>query len=152
MSEQKSKFALVLDSNADEANKRPNLKGEFQIAGEAAATRLALWSGTDKNGRFYARGNATPPSLIAAATATVNDDAPKPAALDLNVGEVALFANTKATADNKQPTVYGFARRADGYIRLAGWDRGGSITGTAEPYRPEPEEKKPTPQARHTKG
>ncbi len=136
MSEEKSKFALVLDGNADAVNRRPNLKGEFQLAGEAAGTRLAMWSGTDKNGRFYARGNATAPSVIAAATTTANADAPKPSALDLNVGEVVLFANTKATAENKQPTVYGFARRAEGYVRLAGWDRGGSITGTAEPYRP----------------
>ena len=137
----KSKFAIVRDGGATEVNRRPNLTGEFKLAGEEASTTLAYWGGkSPKTGRFYARGKATPSSIIASMTADVANDAPAPKGIDLKVGESVLFENPKATPENKQPHVYGYARRAEGFVRLAGWDRGGAITGTAEPYRPQANE------------
>lgn len=133
----KSKFALVLDAGATEINRRPNLTGEFKLAGEEASTALALWGGkSPKTGKFYARGKAKAASIIGSLTADVAD-VQGPKGIDLKVGEAVLFGNPKADSLNRQPDVYGYARRATGFVRLAGWDRGGAITGTAEPYRPQ---------------
>ncbi|MFA5957813.1 hypothetical protein [Hyphomicrobium sp.] len=138
MTEQ-SKFVLTYDRSATAVNQRPNLKGEYQLAGEETTTKLALWGGTQKNsGLLYAKGQATPESISDAlrASKSQSENVDLPPNLDLKVGEAVLFENEKSTKENRQPKFYGYAREATRVVRLAGWERGNIITGNAEPYRP----------------
>ena len=137
MTEQ-SKFLLTFDRSANEVNRRPNLKGEYKLAGEEVGGALALWGGESKKGALFARGQATPQAISDALRAGKNqaDNLKRPPNLDLKVGEAVLFENEKATSENRQPKFYGYAREADRYVRFAGWERGNIITGSAEPYRP----------------
>lgn len=138
MTEQ-SKFVLTYDRSANDVNRRPHLKGEYKLAGEEATTTLALWGGEQKNnGLLYAKGQATPQSVSDAlrASKSQTENVEAPPNLDLKVGEAVLFENEKATKENRQPKFYGYAREASRYVRLAAWERGNIITGSAEPYRP----------------
>ena len=135
---EKSTFVLRFDDSATAANQRPNLKGEYQLAGdEAVKHELSLWGGVGQNGKLYARGKATPANAgdaIRAGTAATNAEGPPN--IDLKTGEAVLFENPKATPENKQPKYFGYAREASQYVKLTGWEHGRVITGTAEPYRP----------------
>ena len=133
-----SKFVAFLDTTATPVNRRPNLKGEYRLAGEATTYKLALWGGvSDKTKKLYARGTATPEGVSAAIRAIAPAETViGPKGVDLNVGEAVLFENPDATADNKQPKFRGYAREADRFVRLAGWERGNMIAGSVEPYRP----------------
>lgn len=137
MTEQ-SKFVLTFDRSATEVNRRPNLKGEYKLAGEETGSTLALWGGESKKGALFARGQATPQAISDALRASKGqvENLEGPPNLDLKVGEAVLFENEKATAENRQPKFYGYAREAARYVRFAGWERGNVITGSAEPYRP----------------
>ncbi len=138
MSEQ-SKFVLSFDRSANEVNRRPHLKGEYRLAGETTLTNLALWGGAGKQkGLLYARGQATPETVSDALRASKeqSEGVEAPPYLELKVGEAVLFENEKATRENRQPKFYGYAREPQRYVRLAGWERGNVITGSAEPYRP----------------
>jgi len=147
-----SKFVLAFDNSATDVNRRPNLKGEYRLAGEATLNRVALWGGvSEKTGKLYARGKANPDGVSEAIRASATaQDVIAPANIDLKVGEAVLFENPNATADNKQPTFFGYAREGSSvtapqgrYVRLAGWQHGSTITGTAEPYRPATAESEP---------
>ncbi len=137
MTEQ-SKFVLFHDKAATEINQRPNLTGEYRLAGDEVSSRLALWAGSDKNGKLYARGKTEPESVSAAlrAKTDASEEVVMPKGLDLKAGEAVLFENVNATSENKQPKFYGYAREAARVVRFAGWERGNAIMGTAEPYRP----------------
>lgn len=140
---QKSKFVLQLDDGADEANRRPNLKGEFAVVDGPAAT-IALWSKVGKEtGRRFLSGTVQAKSAVQALTAEAGEQ-PAPKSIKLKVGQaIAFYADpAKAKADGKPaPAIYGYARTTSGYVKLAGWDRGnGLIAGTAEPYRPSSDE------------
>lgn len=136
----KSKFVLFLDSAADQVNRRPLLTGEYRLAGETTTSRLAYWAGqSEATGKLYARGKATPADITQAMKAqTGAQDIEGPTGIDLKVGETVIFENAKATPDNKQPHFFGYTREATRYVRHAGWNRGGTITGTSEPFRPAP--------------
>ncbi|MFA5957085.1 hypothetical protein [Hyphomicrobium sp.] len=137
MAEQ-SKFILTFDKSANEVNRRPNLRGLFKLAGEEVSRSIALWGGTSKSGMLYARGQVSPEGISDAIRAGKNQgaDVPAPPNVELKVGEAVLFENDKASTENRQPKFFGYAREADRYVRLAGWERGNIITGSAEPYRP----------------
>ena len=132
-----STFNLLFDSSADEVNRRPHLKGEYSLPGETPQD-LALWAGTDANGRLYARGKATPQSFTQAirARTKTTQEIEAPPKIDLKVGEAVIFQNPNATAENKQPGFFGYAREPNRYVKLAGWEHGRAIVGSAEPYRP----------------
>src|SRR5690242_576576 len=102
MTEQ-SKFLLTFDRSATAVNQRPNLRGEYRLAGENVGASLALWGGESKKGALYARGQATPKAISDALRASGQSEEPAgPPNLDLKVGEAVLFENEKATAENKQ--------------------------------------------------
>ncbi len=132
-----STFNLLFDSSADEVNRRPHLKGEYSLPGETPQD-LALWAGTDTSGRLYARGKATPQSFTQAIRAKTElaQEIEAPPKIDLKVGEAVIYQNPNATAENKQPAFFGYAREPSRYVKLAGWERGRAIVGSAEPYRP----------------
>jgi hypothetical protein len=134
----KSKFVLALDSAADEVNRRPNLKGEYRLEGAEGTVELALWGNVSPStGKLYARGKATPQGVGDAIRAKAfKADVQAPKGIDLKSGEAVLFENPTATAENKQPTYYGYAREAGQFVRLSGWQKGNVIVGTAQPYRP----------------
>jgi hypothetical protein len=136
---QRARFLLHFDHSANEVNRRPNLRGEYQLAGDATTTyELSLWGGVGQNGRLYARGHASPEGIgDALRTRTAEGEVEAPPAIDLKVGEAVLFENPKATAGNRQPKYFGFAREAARYVKLSGWEHGHTIAGNAEPYRPE---------------
>lgn len=134
----KSKFVAFFDAAATPVNRRPNLTGEYRLAGSSTTNRVALWGGVSaKTGKLYARGRASPEGVSAALTAMATaTESHAPANIDLTVGEMVLFENPKATVANKQPKFFGYAREAHQYVRLAGWEHGNGIIGTAEPFRP----------------
>jgi hypothetical protein len=149
----KSKFVLFFDGSANEVNRKPMLTGEYRLAGEATTSRLAYWAGQGQNGKLYARGKATPADIAQAMRAqAAAQDVPGPEGIDLKVGETVIFENAKATAENKQPHFFGYTREAGRFVRHAGWNRGGTITGTSEPYRPAPKGAAPDDAAPGTGG
>jgi hypothetical protein len=154
-------FVLRFDDSANEVNKRPNLKGQYQVAGEVTPEHeLSLWGGVGQNNALYARGKATPASASAAIRArAAPKNAAGPPGIDLKVGEAVIFQNDKEkkiarareeldpegkalpgaiAAIRSQPDFYGYVREPNRYIKLAGWEHGRVITGTAEPWRPGP--------------
>lgn len=143
----KSKFVVFFDNTATPVNRRPNVTGEYRLAGEAATVKLAYWGGkSDKTGKLYARGKATPEGIreaIAASAAAQDIEAPP--GIDLKVGESVIFENPRATGENKQPQFFGYAREPNRYVRLAGWERGNMIAGEATPYRPGAKGQDPEP-------
>lgn len=137
MTEQ-SKFVLTFDRSANEVNRRPNLKGSYRLAGEDHGGTLSFWGGESKTGKLYARGQASPEGVSEALRASKGQatDIATPANIEIKVGEAVLFENEKSTKENRQPKFYGYVREPERYVRLAGWERGNTITGSAEPYRP----------------
>jgi hypothetical protein len=135
----KTRFLLHFDHSANEVNRRPNLRGEYQLAGDSMTKyELSLWGGVGKNGRLYARGHASPEGLGDAVRGKTGEDGIKaPPAIDLKIGEAVLFENPKATPQNRQPKYFGFAREPGRYVKLSGWEHGHTIAGNAEPYRPD---------------
>jgi hypothetical protein len=147
MAEQ-SKFVLFHDAAANETNRRPNLTGEYRLAGDEGAKRLALWGGVDKAGHLYARGKSNPVSTTQALreSKSVREDLEGPSGIDLKVGEAVIFENANATPENKQPKFYGYAREGEQFVRLAGWEgKNGVILGSAEPWRPGQHKDEPRP-------
>jgi hypothetical protein len=135
---EKSRFLLNFDHGANAVNRRPNLLGEYRLAGEQMARHeLSLWGGTGQNGKLYARGHASPESAAEALRASAQGkEVEAPPFIDLKVGEAVLFENPSATEENRRPKYFGYAREPNRYVRLSGWERGHTIAGTAEPYRP----------------
>ncbi len=134
---EKARFILQFDRSANEVNRRPNLKGEYQLAGEDTKHEVSLWGGVSQNGTLVARGHATPENASDAIRARASGETIEaPPRIDLKIGEAVLFENTKATPENKQPKYFGYAREPNRYVKLSGWEHGRTITGTAEPYRP----------------
>src|SRR5208282_3183625 len=104
---EKARFVLQFDRSANEVNRRPNLKGEYQLAGEDAKHEVSLWGGVSQNGTLVARGRATPENASDAIRARAGSETVEPPPkIDLKVGEAVLFENTKATAGNKQPKYF----------------------------------------------
>ena len=106
----KSKFVVFFDNTATPVNRRPNITGEYRLAGESATMKLAYWGGkSEKTGKLYARGKATPEGIrdAIAASATAQE-IEAPPGIDLKVGESVIFENVKATGDNKQPQFFGY--------------------------------------------
>lgn len=132
------RFLLHFDHGANEVNRRPNLRGEYRLAGGSVTKyELSLWGGAGKNGRLFARGHASPEGIGDAIRGrTGQDGVDAPSSIDLKAGEVVLFENPKATARNRQPKYFGFAREPGRYVKLSGWEHGHTIAGNAEPYRP----------------
>ena len=135
---EKSRFVLTFDRSANAVNRLPNLKGEYKLAGEDATARLALWGGvSEKTGKLYARGQATPEGISAALRAKgAVAEVEAPPTIDLKVGEAVVFENPEATKENKWPKFRGYVREATRYVKLSGWEHGNTITGEAELYRP----------------
>ncbi len=142
---EKSRFILRFDDSANEVNRRPNLKGEYQLAPETTKHEVSLWGGVSQNGTLVARGRATPENTSDAIRGRARrvENVEAPPKIDLQVGEAVLFENPKATADNKQPQFFGYAREPNRYVKLSGWEHGRVITGSAEAYRPGPRKGEP---------
>jgi hypothetical protein len=134
----KARFILLFDHSANEVNRRPNLRGEYRLAGENTARHeLSLWGGLGQNGRLYARGHAIHESTGEAIRGFASQDVVEaPPSIDLKIGEAVIFENLNATAKNRQPKYFGYAREPNQYVKLSGWERGHTIAGNAEPYRP----------------
>jgi hypothetical protein len=135
----KYNFELTMNPNASPGNQQPDLRGEYRLAGRAA-TQIAFWSHKSEAGNLFLSGNLTPSSVAAtlrAGHAPPDQGQAAPPNINLNVNQAILFENREATAENKKPHFYGWAREADSsYVRLSGWDRGHGVVGTAEPFRP----------------
>lgn len=136
---QPSKFTLQIDKSATPANRRPNLTGEYRLTESDHINSIALWSGYDTNGRFYAYGKVSPKNILLSLKAALDNvtDALEnavdgPYGLDFEIGEAILFEDPTATPDNKRPHFYGYAREPKHYVRFSGWARENSISGTVE--------------------
>jgi hypothetical protein len=118
---EKSNFVLRFDDSATEVNRRPNLKGSYQLEADTMTHDVSLWGGVSQSGTLYARGRATPQSASDAmrGRATV-ENVEGPPRIDLKVGEAVIFENPKATPENRQPKYYGYAREPNQYVKLSG--------------------------------
>jgi hypothetical protein len=145
----KARFLLHFDHSANEVNRRPNLRGEYQLAEDGAPKHeLSLWGGTSQNGKLYARGHASPVSAGDAIRVRAQQEPVEaPPAIDLKVGEIVLFENPNATLENRQPRYFGYAREPRQYVKLSGWEHGHTIAGNCEPYRPAANQGEPLPPA-----
>ena len=146
-----SQFVLMLDTGATGKNRQPSLIGYYRLAGEEINTRLSLWSNVaSETQQLYARGKAQPDSVSAALRGKADltrsatlEHYEAPPNVNLKAGEVVIFQDNEATAENRRPNFWGYAREPNRYVRLAGWEHGSVITGTAEPYRSGPAQSEP---------
>lgn len=143
MNAQKSSFVGRFDPAANAINRRPAITGSFALASDGVKRTFRAWSGVAESGRLYLRGTHEPEGLQSALKARHAPilEAAAPASVSLNPGELVLFENLSLADNQKRPNWYGYARLAEGYVRLSAWDKkswtGGKLmTGTAEPYRP----------------
>jgi hypothetical protein len=143
MDASKSTLIARFDPAANAINRRPAISGSFSLASDGVKRSFRAWSGVAQSGRLYLRGTHEPEGLSIALkerhAAAVEAEAP--ASVSLNPGELVLFENLAIADNEKRPNWYGYARLAEGYVRLSAWDKktwtgGKLLAGTVEPYRP----------------
>lgn len=145
-----SKFVAFFQSDAASDNNKPSMKGTFTLpTGEAYS--IALWSGEREDGKgLYLTGQATAQDVNAALKArhqAANDEQGQgmpPPGLTLTNGQLVLFETpAEQLAENrKRPNFYGYAHTAEGYFRIAAWNRktssgGPMLAGSIELNRPQ---------------
>jgi hypothetical protein len=152
MPDPQSKFVAFFQSDAGPGNNRPALKGTFTLpTGQGYA--ISLWSGEREDGKgLYLNGQAVAQDLDRALKdrhAADSDGAGQgvpPPGLDLQRGHLVLFETPKESlaANPKRPNFYGYAHLAEGYFRIAAWNRAGGpgsgpmITGNIQLNEPRP--------------
>lgn len=123
-----------------EGGRSPDMRGSYALEGRSPTT-VSLWvEQARETGKPFLSGKLGAASLvdkIVAQRGAHSSPAIAPPNIDIAVGELRLFRNDKATAENKQPQWRGYAREQDGaYTELAAWDRYDGLEGSAKPYRP----------------
>ena len=119
----------------------PDMKGAYTLEGQKT-TLVSVWIEQAKEtGKPYIKGqlgsNSLVAMIVAQRSASVTPNSPVPPGIDISPGELRLFQNEKATAENRQPQWRGYARESSGaYVELAAYDRFDGLQGTAKPYRP----------------
>jgi uncharacterized protein (DUF736 family) len=119
----------------------PDLSGAYTIEGQPAVTITGAWIETAASGLPYIKGKLLAPTnftdKVLAQRAPADPESAVPPVKNLDKGELLLFKNDKATAENRQPSWRGYAHQWDGsHVELAAWDRPRGVEGTAKPYRP----------------
>jgi hypothetical protein len=145
----RSKLVLFFQNDANTQNDRPSMKGTVTLP-QGASYSVALWSGQSEDGKgLYLTGQLTAQDVGEALkakhakTEVTAGQGIAPPGLDLTPGQIVLFETPKEQmAENaKRPNFYGYALTAEGYLRLAAWNRktgagAPMLAGTAEINQP----------------
>jgi hypothetical protein len=142
-----SKFVAFFQNDATPQNNKPSLKGTFTLpSGEQYS--MALWSGDREDGKgLYLNGQATAQDVSQALRDKhrANDNARAgvaPAGLELQRGHIVMFETPaeQLKENPKRPNFYGYVHTAEGFFRIAAWNRTGSgnpmISGTIDVNQP----------------
>lgn len=145
-----SKFVAFFQNDATRQNNKPSLKGTFTLP-SGQQYSMALWSGEREDGKgLYLNGQATAQDIGQAlkdkhgSNDNVEGAGVAPQGLDLQRGHVVLFETPaeQLTENPKRPNFYGYAHTAEGFFRIAAWNRTGNgsplISGTIDVNQPRP--------------
>ena len=145
-----SKFIAFFQNDATSENNKPSLKGSFTLPSGEAYT-MALWSGDREDGKgLYLNGQVTAQDMSQAlkdkhrANDNTEGAGVAPNGLDLQRGHVVMFETPadQMKENPKRPNFYGYVHTAEGFFRIAAWNRSGSgspmISGTIDINQPRP--------------
>jgi hypothetical protein len=148
MAEPQSKFIAFFQNDATSENNKPSLKGELALP-TGQKYSVVLWSGERDDGKgLYLNGQATAQDMSQAlkdkhgSNDNVAGAGVPPAGLDLQRGHIVMFETPaeQLRENAKRPNFYGYAHTAEGYFRIAAWNRtsgsGPMISGSIDVNQP----------------